>query len=336
MPVTSSKSWSSSNRRGHVNAAEDSRTPRCCRILAHTIQTARFWSAAVLCRFYVIAAVCCCNPIDSFAGTTVGVGPSFKGPCGLVLYSVRDEMVHNPTSALDKVGKLRFHYVELGGTRELSPATPEEQRKFLAELDTRNLKAVSCHFPFERYRDDVDDVIRDAQNLGVQYVCCAGITHQGKFDEKACREGITVFNRAGEALAKHHLTLCYHPHGFEFEPAGSRTLFDKLITETNPKFVSYEMDVFWIYFAGQDPVQLLKKYSGRWKLMHLKDMKKGDTPPKIDLKSSVALGSGQLDIAGILHAAKREGVKYYFIEDESPDVFQQLPQSLAYLENLKW
>ena len=286
--------------------------------------------------FHLITAIFAGSVIDGMAAATVGVGPSFKGPCGLVLYSVRDEMVHNPTRALDGVGKLGFHYVELGGTRELSPATPEEQRKFLGELDTRNLKAVSCHFPFERYRDDVEGVIRDAENLGVQYVCCAGITHQGKFDEKACSEGIAVFNRAGEALAKHHLTLCYHPHGFEFEPAGSGTLFDKLITETMPKFVSYEMDVFWIHFAGQDPVQLLKKYSGRWKLMHLKDMKKGDTPPKIDLRSSVALGSGQLDMAAILRAAKREGVKYYFIEDESPDVFEQLPQSLAYLEKLKW
>jgi sugar phosphate isomerase/epimerase len=285
---------------------------------------------------HIAVAAWCCSAISAFAAATVGVGPSFKGPCGLVLYSVRDEMVHNPSGALDAVGKLGFHYVELGGTRELSPATPEAQREFTAQLANRNLKAVSCHFTFERLRDDIDGVIRDAQNLGVQYVCCAGISHQGKFDEKACREGINVFNHAGELLAKRHLTLCYHPHGFEFEPAGSGTLFDKLITETNPKFVSYEMDVFWIHFAGQDPVQLLKKYHGRWKLMHLKDMKKGDTPPKIDLHSSVALGSGQLDMSALLRAAKREGVNYYFIEDESPDVLQQLPLSLAYLEKLRW
>lgn len=285
---------------------------------------------------HLITAVFLSALTSELAAATVGVGPSFKGPCGLVLYSVRDEMVHNPAGALDSVGKLGFHYVELGGTRELSPATPEAQRDFTAQLAARNLKAVSCHFTFERLRDDVDGVIRDAQNLGVQYVCCAGITHPGKFDEKACREGINVFNRAGETLAKHHLTLCYHPHGFEFEPSGSGTLIDKLITETNPKFVSYEMDVFWIYFAGQDPVQLLKKYPHRWKLMHLKDMKKGDKPPKIDLRSSVALGTGQLDMPALLRAAKREGVKYYFIEDESPDVLQQLPVSLAYLEQLRW
>jgi len=282
------------------------------------------------------AAIWLCAVISGFAATPVGVGPSFKGPCGLVLYSVRDEMVHNASGALDAVGKLGFHYVELGGTRELSPATPEAQREFLAQLAARKLKAVSCHFTFERLRDDIDGVIHDAQNLDVQYVCCAGISHQGKFVEKACREGIDVFNRAGEILAKRRLTLCYHPHGFEFEPTASGTLFDKLITDTNPKFVSYEMDIFWIHFAGQDPVQLLKKYPGRWKLMHLKDMKKGDKPPKIDLRSSVALGSGQLDMAALLRAAKREGVSYYFIEDESPDVLQQLPASLAYLEKLRW
>ena len=106
------------------------------------------------------AAIWFCALVSGFAAATVGVGPSFKGPCGLVLYSVRDEMVHNPSGALDAVGKLGFHYVEIGGTRELSPATPEAQREFLAQLETRNLKAVSCHFTFERLRDDIDAVIR--------------------------------------------------------------------------------------------------------------------------------------------------------------------------------
>src|SRR5215471_10124529 len=86
-------------------------------------------------RIPFVAAVWFCAVISGFAATTVGVGPSFKGPCGLVLYSVRDEMVHNPSGALDAVGELGFHFVELGGTRELSPTTPEAQREFLAQLD---------------------------------------------------------------------------------------------------------------------------------------------------------------------------------------------------------
>src|SRR5262249_51846753 len=150
---------------------------------------------------------------------------------------------------------------------------------------------------------------------------CGGMPHQQTFTEQECREGIRVFNRAGEALARHNLTLCYHTHGFEFVPHGDGTLFDLFMRETKPKFLSCEMDIFWVAFAGQDPVQLLNRYPGRWKLMHLKDLQKGINgrlTPNIDARTSVALGTGQLDLPAILRAAKRQGTKYYFIEDESP------------------
>lgn len=109
--------------------------------------------------------------------------------------------------------------------------------------------------------------------------------------------------------------------------------------ETNPKFVTYEMDVFWIVFPGQDPVKLLKKYGKRWELMHLKDMKKGTKTGSLsggtDVNNDVALGAGQIDMAAVLHAAKKAGVKWYFIEDESTSSEQQIPESLRWLEQVK-
>jgi sugar phosphate isomerase/epimerase len=131
----------------------------------------------------------------------------------------------------------------------------------------------------------------------------------------------------------------YHTHGYEFEPFADGTLFDLLMRETNPEDVSFEMDIFWVAHAGQDPVKLLEKYPGRFKLLHLKDMRKG-TPTGLLTGSSpvtncVVLGTGQLDMPGILSAAKWTGVKWYFIEDESPVSEQQIPESLAYLHGLK-
>ena len=84
-----------------------------------------------------------------------------------------------------------------------------------------------------------------------------------------------MFNRAGEALAKHGIKFYYHNHGYEFEPHGDGTLFDLLIKETKPEFVSFQMDVMWTVFPGQDPVKLMEKYGNRWALMHVKDLKKG-------------------------------------------------------------
>jgi sugar phosphate isomerase/epimerase len=98
------------------------------------------------------------------------------------------------------------------------------------------------------------------------------------------------------------------------------------------------MDVFWIQFGGGDPVALLKKYGNRWKLMHLKDMKKGtkkDLPGLNGGESNVPLGQGALDIRGIIKEANRVGIKHFFIEDESDNIITQLPQSIIYLKGLK-
>jgi len=236
-------------------------------------------------------------------------------------------------STLEKVRDFGFQYVETAGTYNLSP------EKFKALLDANKLKAVSGHFPFERYRDAVEDVARDAKALGLEYVGCAWIPHQGEFDEQECREAIAVFNRAGEALGKHGLKFFYHCHGFEFRPHGEGTFMDLLMTETSPKLVHFEMDVFWVVHPGQDPVKWLEKYHGRWELMHVKDMKKGvkgDFSGKSDVSNDVALGTGQMDWPAILKAARKAGVKWYFIEDESPTVVEQIPQSLRYLEQVKW
>jgi sugar phosphate isomerase/epimerase len=265
---------------------------------------------------------------------SVGVGASFKGPIGLQLYSLREQFKKDVPGTLDEVKGFGIQYAELAGTYDLAP------EKFAQELEKRGIKPVSAHFGFERYRDDVEGVAREAKALGLEYTGCAWIPHQGDFDEKTCRDAAAVFNRAGEALAKHGLKFFYHTHGYEFQPHGDGTLFDLLMAETNPKYVSYEMDIFWIVHPRQDPMKLLEKYSGRWKLMHLKDMRKG-TPTGLLTGSSpvtndVALGAGQMDIPAILRAAKKVGVKWYFIEDESPSSEKQIPESLRYLEQVKF
>jgi sugar phosphate isomerase/epimerase len=265
---------------------------------------------------------------------SAGVGPSFKGPIGLQLYSLRDQFAKDVPGTLDRVRDMGFVYVELAGTYGMAP------EKFKAELDARGLKAPSGHFDYGKYRDRVEDVAREAKALGLTYVGCAWIPHQGQFDEKTCREAISVFNRAGEALAKHGLKFFYHVHGYEFQPTASGTLFDLLMSETKPEYVRYQMDVFWVVHPGQDPVKLLDKYGKRFELMHVKDMKKG-TPTGLltgssDVSNDVAVGTGMMDWPAILGASKKAGVKWYFIEDESPTVLDQIPQSLKYLEQVKF
>lgn len=265
---------------------------------------------------------------------SVGTGRSFKGPVGLQLYSLREQFKKEVPGTLDEVKGWGIKYVELAGTYDL----PADQ--FVAMLKERGLVPIAAHFGYERFRDDPEAVALEAKSLGLKYAGVAWIPHEGDFNEKTCREAIDVFNNAGNALQKHGIRFFYHCHGYEFQPHPQGTLLDLLIQETDPKLVSYEMDIFWVVFPNQDPVKLFEKYAKRWELVHLKDMKKGVQLGSLsggtDVKNDAALGAGQMDLPAILKAAKKAGVKWYFIEDESPWSEQQIPQSLRYLETVKF
>jgi sugar phosphate isomerase/epimerase len=271
----------------------------------------------------------------SEAGAAPGKKPSgFDGPLGLQLYSLRNQFAKDVPGTLDKVRAFGFENVELAGTYGRSPA------KFKAELDSHGLKAVSAHLPYDKFRDDLGSMVKEAKAQGVKYAGCAWIAHKGDFTEKDCRNAIEVFNRAGEALAREGIRFFYHTHGFEFQPYGSETLFDLLVKETKPEYVTYEMDVFWVVHAGQNPVALFEKYGKRFEMVHLKDMKVG-TPVGLltgttDVANDVALGLGRIDYRRILPAAKQAGVKWYFIEDESPISEKQIPQSMQFLKDVSW
>lgn len=265
----------------------------------------------------------------------VGEGKSFKGPTGLQLYSLRDMLKkQGPLAVLDQTKKWGFKYVEVSGTGDLNPA------QFRAELDKRGLVPIGKHFPYESLRDKLDSVIAEAKGLGIAYVGCAWISHKKPFDEKQCRAAAAVFNRAGKALAPHGMKFYYHNHGYEFQPYAGGTLFDLLAAETDPETVLFQMDVLWTVHPGQDPVKLIEKYPNRWLMLHLKDLRKGvPTGPNvapIKLTDDVALGTGQVNWAPLLRACQKVGVKYYFIEDESPTVVDQIPQSLRFLERVEF
>src|SRR5688572_3105922 len=247
-------------------------------------------------------------PAPSFAAESTSTAVATRVQAGLQLYSLRDQFAKDVTGTLDKVRDFGFKQVELAGTYGMTP------EKFKAELDARKLKAVAGHFPFKRFQTDAEGIAREAKVFGLEYVGCAWIDHQGSFDEKTCREATAAFNTAGEAMAKQGLKFFYHIHGYEFAPHGKGTLFDLMMAETNPKFVAFEMDVFWAVHGGQDPVKLLEAHPGRWQLTHLKGMK-DSTPTGLfsghsDVSNCVPLGVGKIDYVPFLKATVKAGVKY--------------------------
>ncbi len=285
----------------------------------------------------LLAFVCSTLAVALLSGCstakTAGTGASFKGPIGLQLYSLRADFKKDVPGTMAKVASFGIKNVELASTYDMPPD------KFLALLASNGLKAVSGHFSYDQYRTNVHKVAHDAEALGLKYAGCAWIPHKETFDEQEARDAAKVFNEAGKVLAEHGIKFFYHTHGYEFQPHKDGTLFDLLMAESNPKFVTYQMDVFWIVHPGQDPVKLLNKYGNRFELMHVKDMKAGtkhDLTGHSDVNNDVQVGTGVMDWPAILAAAKKAGVKWYFIEDEADKAAEQIPGSLKYLESVKF
>lgn len=184
----------------------------------------------------------------------------------------------------------------------------------------------------------LSELIRQAKVLGASYIMNAWIPHGQSFDLDDAQKAVEVFGKAGKTIRDSGLTFCYHIHGYEFKQYANGTLFDYMANNLDAADVAFEIDILWAYFGGQDPAKLILKYGDRMKLMHVKDLKKGVKGNLTGLtapENDVAVGTGQLNIPEIMRAAKKVGIKHYFIEDESPLHAQQIPETIKYLRSLK-
>ena len=249
---------------------------------------------------------------------------------GLQLYSLRNQFKVDVSNTLGLINEWGITKIEGGGTYDLPL---NDFKELLAKND---LEMVSVGAEFGDLENNIEKVIKNANDFGAKYVMCAWVPHDGnKWDLEETQHATDVFNKAGKILKKNGLTLVYHAHGYEFRPYENGTLFDYMAK--NAIDFSFELDVFWAQHGGADPLALMKKYPKKFVLLHLKDMHKdvvgNDTGHEED-DTNVVLGSGQVDISGIVAEAKKLGIEYMFIEDESSNVVSQVPKSLEYLSQL--
>jgi len=257
--------------------------------------------------------------------------PLYTAPLGIQAYTFRNSFPISVEKTLDTIRQMGFTELEGG-----SPNIPAD--RFRKLCDERGISIPSTGASYEQLVEHPDSVADRAKILGATYVMCAWIPHNdGVLTIENTMKAVADFDNAGKYLKEHGLTLCYHPHGYEFQPYAGGTLLDYIFKHTDSSFLSFEMDIFWIQFGGGDPAELLKKYGSRWKLVHLKDMRRGtkrDLTGQTATDNDVPLGSGELDIPTILKEAKKVGIRHYFIEDESNSPIRQLQQSIPYLKGL--
>ncbi len=290
------------------------------------MQTKKFYSRLFL--------VFICFPLifsTSCAGTDNGV--LLPDP-GVVSFTFRDQFSEDVPGTLDMIKEMGITNIEFSN---LFGKTAGEMRSL---LDERGMVCTSYGVGYNRIVDDLENVAHEAQTLGAKYVRVASIPFERpEFTIEDAQRAAEDFNRAGRYLDGQGLHFCYHNHGFEFWPwKDDLTLFDYIVQNTDPQYVSFEMDLLWTVHPGQDPVELLERYPDRFRLMHLKDLRKGvtgDLSGGTPRENDVVLGTGQVDFPAVLRAAQNTNIEYYYIEDESPDVVERVPRSLEYITGIR-
>lgn len=251
----------------------------------------------------------------------------------MVSYTYRNSFAKNVPATLDTIKGLGITDMEFSN---LFGKTATELR---ALLDERGMNCSSFGVSYTDLQNKLAQVGSNAKTLGASYVRVAWVPHEGPFTLDLAKKTVADFNNFGKQLKEQFgLTFCYHNHGYEFEKYEGGTLFDYIVQNTDPNYVSFEIDILWTFFPGADPAALIKKYPKRFKLMHLKDLRKGvvgNLSGGTPVENDVALGTGQLDLPAILKAAKKSSIEHYYIEDESPSYATQVPQTIAYLKNGK-
>lgn len=248
---------------------------------------------------------------------------------GLQLYSLREQFKGDVEGTLKLINEWGITAIEGGGTYGLS------QEDFQALLKKYDLHVRSVGASYDDL-NNVESIIKNAKDFGANYVMCAWIPHKGdSFTIEDAKKAVALFNMAGKKMKAAGITFAYHAHGYEFRPYENGTLFDYMAK--NAEDFKFEMDVYWVQHGGADPLKVLNTYPDKFALMHLKDMEKGVTSNNTgheDVETNVVLGTGQVNISGLVKRAGELGIEYLFIEDESSRVVEQVPQSLNYLRNL--
>jgi len=253
---------------------------------------------------------------------------------GVQLYTVRHQIGADTAATLKRIAGIGYTELEV-----LQPTLPE-----VAPLARQlGLTIVSVHLDQPTTRGEgFDAFIAQAKGYGLRYVVVPFVPATERPSDRAGFEAIAGrLSRMARAASAAGVQFCYHNHAFEFgkDRDGTRWL-DVLMQGTATSGMQLQLDVFWASVGGADPVALLRQYSGRVASLHLKDKDPRTATSLVESTvprtAFVEVGSGALDFAAILAAARAAGVRHHFVEqDQTPgDPVESLKKSFTYLSKL--
>ena len=264
--------------------------------------------------------------VAALASWHFGFVKDHLGPIGIQLYTVRDQFSRDPEGTLARLAQIGFKQVEFAG---YPPGSAQDVRKM---LDRHGLTAPSSHAGLRAVDDTWERALEFAAAVGQRFITVPSFGGNDRRTLDGIKRVAARFNQAGDAARKHGLTFAYHNHDFEFAPVEGAVPYDVLLAETDPKLVTFEMDLYWITKGGKDPLDYFAKWPGRFPQVHVKDM---DATEK---KFFANVGAGTIDFSRIFRQAKQAGIRHYYYEQDETtgDPLASAEASYRYLRGLEF
>jgi sugar phosphate isomerase/epimerase len=258
---------------------------------------------------------------------------------GLQLYTVREEMEKSFEDTLREVAAIGYKEVEFAGYFN---RTPRDVRRI---LDRYGLTAPSAHVDYQSLESKWPQVVEAAQIIGHRYIVNGMIDPDMLNDPDGWMRAADTFNRAGEFSRKAGIQFAYHNHYWEFLPLNGKMPYDLLLELSDPDLVKMEMDFCWIAAVEQDPLTYFQRYTGRFPLAHIKQLKKlpmrtpHDGPLLLErtLPDITEVGEGVIDWKHLFSQSTQAGLEHFFVEHDAPQSpLASIKTSYDYLEKLRF
>lgn len=245
---------------------------------------------------------------------------------GLQLYSLRNEIDNNLEESLEKIAAIGYNNLEAAGYND-GKFYGLEPSEFKVLVNKFGMKVISSHLTFDP--SELSKVLKSHKEAGIKYLVWPGIGKEQRKTLDNYKKLSEKFNNIGQVCAENNLLFGYHNHDYEFYPIDGTTPYDILLESTNPNFVFMQIDLYWIKYAGKDPIEYFEKYPGRFRLWHVKDMKAGEA------KEMTEVGTGVIDYKKIFEYSSLAGMKEFFVEQDEikGDSFESIKKSYDYLNS---
>ncbi|WP_028297743.1 TIM barrel protein [Olivibacter sitiensis] len=261
---------------------------------------------------------------DAFASA-----PTKLKTFGLQLYTLREEMEMDPRATLAKVAEMGYKQIE-GYEGKQGIFWGMTNKEYGAYLKSLGLTPLSSHCDVDNY---LGMKAEDAAAIGMKYLICPWIGPQKKLEDYKWKA--RLFNEYGRICKQAGIRFAYHNHDYTFKEQSGKFPQDILMQETDPELVDFEMDIYWVVDAGQDPLEWLARYPKRFRLCHVKD--RGLSKLEEGKHVSTPVGEGKIDFPSLLKTAKGLGMQYNIVEQEEYEEsspLQDAETSAAYMKKL--